>query len=84
MVWVKTGAIAAAIIAAAIVAAICLALALNVPQFLLDSLLDSTPRTSLTSAVILASFKAALPPESIGLLLLSGLAAVFGIVADRL
>jgi hypothetical protein len=75
MVWVKAGAIAAAI-----VAAICLALTLNVSQFLLDS----TPRTSLTTAGLLASIRAALPPESIGLLALSGIATVFGIVADRL
>jgi hypothetical protein len=75
MVWVKAGAIAAAI-----VAAICLALTLNASQFLLDS----TPRTSLTAAGLLASIRAALPPESIGLLALSGIATVFGVVADRL
>jgi hypothetical protein len=75
MVWVKAGAIAAAI-----VAAICLALTLNVLQFLLDS----TPRTSLTAAGLLASLRAALPPESIGLLALSGIAAVFGLLIDRL
>jgi ABC-type tungstate transport system permease subunit len=75
MVWVKAGAIAAAI-----VAAICLALTLNASQFLLDS----TPRTSLTAAGLLASLRAALPPESIGLLALSGIAAVFGLLIDRL
>jgi|YelNatPaOPRAMG01_1025707.scaffolds.fasta_scaffold28896_3 Ni/Fe-hydrogenase subunit HybB-like protein len=75
MVWVKMSAIVAVI-----VAAICLALTLNVLQFLLDS----TPRTNLTAAGLLASFRAALPPESIGLLALSGIAAVFGVLADRL
>jgi hypothetical protein len=75
MVWVKTGAIAAAI-----VAAIGLALTLNVLQLLLDS----TPRMNLTTAGLLASFRAALPPESIGLLALSGIAAVFGVVVDQL
>jgi hypothetical protein len=75
MVWVKAGAIAAAI-----VAAICLALTLNVSQFLLDS----TPRTNLTAAGLLASIRAALPPESIGLLALSGIVAVFSLLIDRL
>jgi hypothetical protein len=65
---------------AVVVTAVTLALTLNVSQFLLDS----TPRTNLTAAGLLASFRAALPPESIGLLALSGIATVFGVVADRL
>jgi hypothetical protein len=65
---------------AVVVTAVALALTLNVSQFLLDS----TPRTNLTAAGLLASFRAALPPESIGLLALSGIATVFGVVADRL
>jgi len=70
-----------ALVACAVVAtAVALALTLNVSQFLLDS----TPRTNLTAAGLLASFRAALPPESIGLLALSGIATVFGVVADRL
>ena len=60
--------------------AVALALTLNVLQFLLDS----TPRTNLTVAGLLASFRTALPPESIGLLALSGIVAVFGLLIDRL
>jgi hypothetical protein len=70
-----------ALVACAVVAmAVALALTLNVLQFLLDS----TPRTNLTVAGLLASFRTALPPESIGLLALSGIVAVFGLLIDRL
>jgi hypothetical protein len=65
---------------AVVVTAVALALTLNVSQFLLDS----TPRTNLTAAGLLASFRAVLPPESIGLLALSGIAALFGVLIDRL
>jgi len=61
-----------------VVTAVALALTLNALQFLLDS----TPRTNLTAAGLLASIRAALPPESIGLLALSGIAAVFGLLID--
>ena len=74
-----------AVVACAVVATtVALAVMLNVPQLLAQLLLDSTPRTGLTAAGLVASFRAALPPESIGLLALSAVAAAVGIVADQL
>ena len=73
-----------AVVACAVVAtAAALAVTLNA-QLLAQLLLDPTPRTGLSVAGLAASVRAALPPESVGLLALSALAALIGLVADRL
>lgn len=55
----------------------------SLSQSLLSVLLDTTPRTTFSTASLLAHI-GGLPVESLGFLALAGLAAVMGFIADLL
>jgi len=55
----------------------------SLSQSLPSVLLDTTPRTSFSTASLLAQIRG-LPAESLGFLALAGLAAVMGFIADLL